>query len=185
MNISEKIDLCVKRYEDVKNIKLVSEDTGIPWQTVYWYLKKAKINVTGNKSLYGSTVDRFAAKGEEYISVILPSAEDQNQIYFQPKIDFFIKGYGLEIKSSKLDMTYNRWAFSLKKQKKVADYFILLAFDIQGEEVIHHFLIPNELVIPTLQTISISKNIDNSKWRDFLINKEELIDFFENNLEPL
>lgn len=180
--MQERIDLCVKQYELTPNIKIVANITGIKWQTVYWYLKKANIEVKGDKSLYGSVQDKFAHKGEGYVQKILPSAINQNLKQFQPKIDFLVKGYGLEVKSSKLDTKSKRWSFSLKKQKKVADFFILLAFDKEGTDVIHHFMIPSEMLISTLQTISISENIENSKWSDFLVSKEEIIEFFEETI---
>jgi len=184
LSMDEKIALCKKEYEELPNIKLVANKTGIKWQTDYWYLKKDGVEVRGDKALYGSTKDRFAHKGEEYIQKILPSAINQNLYSFQPKIDFLIGDKSLEIKSSKLEATkVNRWAFSLKKQKKLADYFILLAFDSEGNDVIHHFMIPNELLTENLQTISISKNVTKSKWSDFLIPKEELIEFFEETFK--
>ena len=178
--MDDKIALCKKEYEELPNIKLVADKTGIKWQTVYWYLKKAGVEVKGDKAIYGSTKDKFAHKGEEYIQKILPSAINQNLYSFQPKVDFVIGYKSFEIKSSKLTTTKNlRWSFSLKKQKKIADYFILLAFDPEGKDVNHHFMIPNELLTDNLQTISISKNINHSKWSDFLIPKEDLTEFFE------
>jgi hypothetical protein len=184
LSMDEKTALCKKKYEELANIKLVADKTGIKWQTVYWYLKKAGVEVKGNKAIYGSTKDKFAHKGEEYIQKILPSAINQNLYSFQPKVDFIIGDKSLEIKSGKLTITKNpRWCFSLKKQKKIADYFILLAFDPEGKDVIHHFMIPNELLIDNLQTISITKNINHSKWSDFLIPKEELTEFFEETFK--
>ena len=44
-------------------------------------------------------------------------------------------------------------------------------------------MIPNELLIDNLQTISITKNINHSKWSDFLIPKEELTEFFEETFK--
>jgi len=43
-------------------------------------------------------------------------------------------------------------------------------------------MIPNELLIKSLQTISICENINNSKWNDFLISKNDLIEFFEKTI---
>ena len=181
-SINDKIELCVLEYSKTPNIKTVADKTGIKWQTVYWYLKKASVEVKGDKSIYGSVKDRFAHNGENYIQKILPSAINQNLFSFQPKIDFKINNKSLEIKSSKFSIKGKKWSFSLKKQKKIADYFIMLAFNSDGSEIIHHFMIPNELLADTLKTISISKNIESSKWKDFLISKNELIEFFENTI---
>lgn len=179
LSINEKINLCSQEYSKTPNIRIVADETGIKWQTVYWYLKKAGVEVKGDKSIYGSIKDKFAHNGEKYIQKILPSAINQNLFCFQPKVDFKIGNKSLEIKSSKFITKDKRWTFSLKKQKKIADYFILLAFDCNGVNVIYHFMIPNELLISSLQTISISENINNSKWKDFLISKDDLIEFFE------
>jgi hypothetical protein len=181
MNFKEKSKTCLESYSRLKNLKLVEKETFIPWQTVYWHLKKAGIQVTGDKALYGSSKDKFAHIGEQFFSRVIPYAENQNLISFQPKIDFIVKGYGVEIKSAKFTSTGNnkRWAFSLKKQNKVADFFILMAFNDAGNEILHYFLIPNELLRKEMQTISVSQNINHTKWKDFLISEKELQEFFE------
>jgi hypothetical protein len=183
LSMNEKINLCVQEYHQTPNIKIVADKTGIKWQTVYWYLKKAGLEVKGDKSIYGSIKDRFAHNGEKYIEKILPSAINQNLFSFQPKVDFKINNKGLEVKSSKFIMKDKRWTFSLKKQRKIADYFILLAFDSEGKEVIYHFMIPNELLINSLKTISIAEYVNKSKWKDFLISKNDLIEFFEKTIQ--
>jgi len=124
LSISEKINLCSQEYSKTPNIKIVADKTGIKWQTVYWYLKKAGMEVKGDKSIYGSIKDKFAHNGEDYIQKILPSAINQNLFSFQPKVDFKIDDKSLEVKSSKFIIKDKRWTFSLKKQKKVADYFV-------------------------------------------------------------
>ena len=58
MNKKEIIDKCIESYSRLKNLKLVGLEVGIPWQTVYVYLKQAGIAVTGDKSRYGSVTDR-------------------------------------------------------------------------------------------------------------------------------
>ena len=62
MNKKEIIDKCIESYSRLKNLKLVGLEVGIPWQTVYVYLKQAGISVTGDKSRYGSATDRVAVK---------------------------------------------------------------------------------------------------------------------------
>lgn len=176
--MQDKIKICVESYNRLQNLKKVSQETHIPWQTVYWYLKKAGIAVISNKALYGSYKDKFACRGEEEFEKIIPYAENQNKYRFQPKIDFIVKGYGIEVKSAKLTISDNnkRWAFSLKKQNKVADFFILFAFD---DLVKHIFLLPKDMLRAEMKTISVPLNLEKSKWRDFLISKEELKDFFD------
>lgn len=181
MNHINKSQICCESYSRLKNLKLVEKETSIPWQTVYWYLKKSGVHVVGDKSIYGSKKDRFACVGEMTFNKIIPYAENQNLLSFQPKIDFLVNGYGIEVKSAKFTNNdkNKRWAFSLKKQRKVADFFILLAFDQEGKEVQYIFLLPNEIVRKELQTISISQNIGSSKWKDFLISEDGLKEFFD------
>lgn len=174
------IDLCIKSYEKEKNIKKVGDITGIKWQTVYWYLKKAGVSVCGDKSRYGSKTDKFAYIGEKYVENLIPNSINQNSIMFQPKIDFIINTYRVDVKSSKLVEKDNRWAFSIKKQMRVSDYFILLAYDTDGNNVIAHFVLPTEMLLKSIQTISIPKNYNHSKWGDFFISKEDLKIFFDN-----
>lgn len=181
MNFEEKSKACLESYSRLKNLKLVEKEISIPWQTVYWHLKKAGVNVVSDKSLYGSTKDKFAHIGEQFFNKLIPYAENQNLISFQPKIDFIVKGYGVEIKSAKFTSSgkNKRWAFSLKRQKKVADFFILMAFNELENEILHYFLIPNELLKKEIQTISVPQDVNRTKWRDFLISREELKDFFD------
>jgi hypothetical protein len=61
--VVSKVDLCVSRYRDLKNCHLVGAELGMPWQTVYWNLKKAGEPVVGDKARYGSETDRLAARG--------------------------------------------------------------------------------------------------------------------------
>ena len=111
ISTNDKIKLCSQEYSKTPNIKIVANKTGIKWQTVYWYLKKAGINVKGDKSTYGSVKDKFAHNGEEYIQKILPSAINQNLFSYQPKIDFIIGNKTLEVKSSKFLIKDRRWNF--------------------------------------------------------------------------
>ncbi len=172
-----KIDICIKKYKELQNLKLVAQETGIPWQTVYWYLKKGGIEVTGNKNVYGTTIERFGYRGEEYFQEIVPNAINQNNIKFQSKIDFVVGNNSIDIKSAKFK--HDRWAFTLIKQIKEADFFVLLAYCSEGKEVQHHFLIPNEMLRKSLKTISIPLKVQKSKWHDFIISKEDIKEFFE------
>ena len=181
MNFEEKSTTSLESYSRLRNLKLVEKETSIPWQTVYWHLKKAGVQVIGDKAIYGSSRDKFAHIGEQFFNKLIPYAENQNLISFQPKIDFVVKGHGVEVKSAKFTSTGNnkRWAFSIKKQNKVADFFVLMAFNEAGTEISYYFLIPNELLRKEMQTISISKNINHTKWKDFLISEKELKEFFD------
>lgn len=181
MNFEQKSNACLESYSRLRNLKLVERETGIPWQTVYWHLKKAGVQVAGDKAIYGSSKDKFAHIGEQLFNKIITYAENQNLISFQPKIDFIVKGYGVEIKSAKSTSSNRskRWSFSIKKQNKAADFFILMAFNEAGNLVLHYFLIPSELLRDNMQTISISENINRTKWRDFLISEKDLKEFFD------
>lgn len=168
-------ELCVMEYGKLKNLKLVSEKLKFPLSTIYWNLKKAGIEVIGDKNIYGSSKDKLACRGEDYIEQLLPNADNQNKKFYQPKVDFIINEISLEIKSARQK---GRWAFSLKKQRKLADFFLLLAFDLQGREIKYHFLIPNKMILSSLETLSIPINFKNSKWGAFLISKKQIKEFF-------
>src|SRR5690606_36275761 len=69
----------------------------------------------------------------------------------------------------------DRWAFSIKKQKSDADFYVMFAFDKEAnlEKI---FLVPGEL-IHSLSSISISAN-GKSKWHAYEVSKEVLHHIF-------
>lgn len=172
----------IESYEKHKHLFTVSEEIGMPWQTVYWRLKRLGIQVTGDKERWGSVKDKFAAKGELlFSSLVLCKNNNDNQ--FQSKVDFIVNGYFVDVKCSKKNksnkkFTSERWMFSLKKQIESADFYVLFAYDANGDELLKTFLIPRDL-ISSIQTISISCNA-KSKWSAFEVEKETLNDFFYN-----
>lgn len=180
MNTQQK---CIAAYERHKNLKLAGQEVGLSWQMVYVHLRKANVPVTGDKSRYGSDTDRLAAKGEAYFQSLVPIAEDQNKKQFQPKFDFLVKGYRVDVKSSTLrkshkDCKVMRWAFCSKKQETEADFFVLLGYE--NHRPAHIWLIPGE-ISRKYATISISTGA-KGKWWDYEVNPADLLDFF-NQLE--
>ena len=169
----------VSLYGEHKNLKVVGKMLDIPWQTVYWHLNKLGVKCIGDKEKYGCEKDRFACKGESYIQNLFgKKAQNMNEKKFQNKFDFIISGLRVDVKSSKLSMKNNRWPFSLKKQRKVADFYILLCYDAEGSNVLHHLLIPNFMVRDSMQTLSVSRNIESCKCNDFSVSPEQLIKAF-------
>jgi len=164
---------CVESYRRIKNLKLVAEEIGIPWQTVYVHLRAVGEPVTGDKSRYGSDKDRLAARAERIFSQYVPEAVNQNDFEFQAKVDFKVGPYAVDIKSSK--WRDNRFCFSLKKQELVADFFVCFAFHDDGR--FHVLAVPGELC-RFMQSISLS-TLTRSRWWDFEIEPEELSDFFK------
>jgi hypothetical protein len=179
MNIKKE---CANSYAELKHLGLTAKAVGIPWQTVYVYLKEMGVAVTGDKSTYGSPRDKLAAKGEEMFSDLVPFSDNSNEKMYQAKIDFDVLGTGVDVKTSKLKKSHHqytsqRWAFSLKKQSILADFFVMFALD-SDENLTHTLLIPAELV-REFQTISVPYSMQ-SKWASFLIEPQELAPFFKS-----
>lgn len=164
---------CIESYARLKNLKLVGIELGIPWQTVYVHLRAAGVPVTGDKSRYGSDTDRLAANAERIFATLVPNAADQNDVQFQAKVDFIVGSYKVDVKASRL--RNGRWAFSLKKQERLADFFVCFAFNDDG--TYRTVVIPGELC-RFIQTISLS-SMTGTKWWDYEIPPTELRVFFE------
>ena len=169
----DKRDACIESYSRLKNLKLVGLELGIPWQTVYVHLRAAGVQVTGDKKRYGSDTDRLAAKAEALFAELVPAAVDQNDMQFQAKVDFVVGDYAVDVKCAR--MRNNRWAFSLKKQELLADFFVCIAYN--EDDSYRLMVIPAE-VCRFLQTISLAAKT-RSKWWDYEIKPEELSEFFD------
>lgn len=184
--MSDIVSQCIDSYSRLKHLKLTADEVGIPWQTVYVHLKKAGIPVVGDKSRYGSVTDRFATKAELRFKESVKFAVDNNESEFQSSVDFSVLGYTVDVKAAALkDSHFNkrkgkydapRWGFCINKQRDTADFFVLYAYDKDGESVEHVFLLPNEIATAKT-TISISASL-KSKWADYKIEESELPDFF-------
>lgn len=168
----EKRQACVEAYSRHRNLKLAGEELGIPWQTVYVHLRAAGVAVTGDKTRYGSDTDRLAAKAESLFSELVPEAEDQNTKQFQAKVDFLVGQYKVDVKASRL--RHGRWAFSLKKQERIADFFVCFAFN--DDDTYALLVIPGE-VCRHMQTISLSQTT-STKWWDYRMEPSHLREFF-------
>lgn len=179
-----KTELCVESYSRLKNLKLVEKETGVKWQTVYVHLKKAGVSVTGDKKRYGSSTDKLAAKFEQKFNDIVKFAVNNNDSKWQSTVDFYVNDISIDVKVSRLQKAGSqpsgkkysaRWAYCISKQKDIADFFVMFAID--DEDVINHiFLIPDEIAV-NQSTISIPQTMD-SKWADFKISENELVEFF-------
>lgn len=168
-------------YEKYKNLKLAALELGMPWQNLYLKLKKLGVPVTGDKAKYGSDKDKLAARAEQLFREIVPFAESQNDIQWQPLFDFLISGHKIDIKASKENkgskkFHATRWAFSVHKQEFCADFIVCFAFSNDKQKI---FLIPGEIVRHYM-TISISTDPrSKSKWLQFEVNEKELKEFFQ------
>jgi len=183
MNTTESIqDRCAESYGRLRHLRMVGDELGIPWQSVYVNLRKAGVAVVGDKSRYGSDKDRLAARGEREFQSLVPFAKNQNEVKFQSKVDFIVEGYGVDVKSSLLRKGHSatktyRWAFSMKKQEMLADFIVCFGFYNDKNDYVT-FLIPGEL-IRKYQTISIGSQ-GKSKWKDYEINPECIKGFFSD-----
>ena len=169
---------CVNAYRQHQNLKVAAQDVGIPWQTVYVHLRNAGEPVTGNKLKYGSESDRLAAKAERIFLGLVPFAEDQNTRQFQSKVDFLVRGFGIDVKASRLKIqgpNSSRWMYSVKKQEAIADFFVCLGFDSEAETLESVLLVPGE--IARMHT-TISHSSRRGKWSDYLVSPADLAPFF-------
>lgn len=175
------VERSVEAYQRHKNLKLAAGELGIPWQTVYVHLRKAGVEVMGDKSRYGSETDRLAAKAEDLFEVLVPGAENQNKVRWQPKVDFVVGSVTADVKASRLNRANKnypsrRWAFSVKKQELLADFFVCAAFDADGDQVIKWLVIPAEIA-RNYQTINLPET--GGKWHDYEVQASEISPFFE------
>jgi hypothetical protein len=171
---------CIESYRQLKNLKLVGAELGIPWQTVYVHLRAAGEPVTGDKARYGSDKDRLAARGERLFLRLVPYARDRNDQKYQDKIDFTVRGHGVDVKTgtprpSNKHSKLRRWAFGIKKQEAIADFFVCVCMDTEGAELRQILLIPGEIARKYM-TISLSES--GGKWSDYAIKPEDLEPFF-------
>ena len=179
------INRSVEAYKRHHNMRLASREIGIPLSTLYVHLKRAGVAVVGDKSKYGTDKDRFACKAEREFERIIPSAENQNKVKFQSKIDFMIGEYSVDVKASRLRSSgcganVLRWAYSVKKQEFCADFFVCFGFDNAGLKLENILLIPGE-VARMYATISVSPR--GGKWLDYQVTEQELHDFFVQMME--
>lgn len=170
-------------YSEHQRLHTVGDILNIPWQTVYWWLKKEGVSVTGNKQKHGGDKDQIALIGEALFAEVCTKAVDQNKLMFQPKFDYLLGELKLDVKTSFLRSQSSRngninlrWSFNCRKQQE-ADY--LICYCLSGETdnpiVENILLIPNEF-IQGMQTISVSPR--KSKWLEFKISVQELTNFF-------
>lgn len=184
-SVNDKTALCIKSYSRLKNLKLVSKEIDMPWQTVYWHLKKANIAVSGDKSRYGAETDKLARQAEIIFRDTVPLAKDMNETEFQSKFDFLIGNSKVDIKASKLKSAgrqkngkiySSKWAFGISKQKKYADYYVLYCMNKDGTDVVHIILLPKEIAnVKTSISIPVTMN---SRWSDYKVSERELVEFF-------
>ncbi len=180
MPTNEEIVLSYRKHE---NLFEVSKALDIPWQTVYWKLKKLGEPVIGNKSRWGSPSDKFASKGEMEFHRLVPFAVDCNKNSFQAKVDFIVNGYSVDIKCSTPKQISSKtsvlsYAFHIKKQIRTADFWVLFGYSDDRSKIMNTYLVPRDM-INKIQTITISIK-GHSKWSAFEVNPDDLCDFFVN-----
>lgn len=181
----DTLEAIKESYDRLKNLKLVEQETGVKWQTVYWHLKREGVEVCGDKARYGSASDRVGLLGEQRFKRCVPFAEDNNHGKWQATVDFSIGSTTIDVKTARLTPAGRqpggksfaaRWSFCVSKQQDVADFFVLYALPEQGDEPEHAFLLPREIATAKA-TISIPTSL-KSKWADYEISEGDLADFF-------
>ena len=169
-------------YQKHMNLKLAASEIGIPWQTLYVYLKREGIAVTGDKLKYGSDRDRLAAMAETKFLELVPHAKPMNAIKWQSKYDFEAGFQKVDVKAAKPHQPNKRypgkcWSFSLKKQSLICDFIVCFCFEDDGK-LAHCILVPSEF-FSGLQTVSVSCS-GYSKWLDYKVDASTLADFFSS-----
>lgn len=182
----ETLETIKESYSRLKNLKLVEQETGVKWQTVYWHLKREGVEVCGDKARYGSASDRVGLIGEQRFQRFVPFAEDNNSGKWQATVDFSIGSATVDAKTARLTpggrqpggKSFSaKWSFCVSKQKDVADFFVLYALPEEGDEPEHVFLMPREIATAKA-TISIPRSL-KSKWADYKVSETDLADFFQ------
>lgn len=168
---------CVESYRQHKHLKAVGAELGIPWQTVYVHLRKVGEPVTGDKARYGSPTDRLATKAETDFQRLVPNAEDQNRRKFQSKVDFIVNGWSVDVKAGRLRGKVPRWAYSIKKQEAIADFFVCFGYCNEGSNLEYCLLVPGEIA-RKYTTMSISPRVRSGKWWAYEVRPDELNKFF-------
>lgn len=181
----ENVELIKSTYSKLKNLKLTAKEINIPWQTVYWWLKKESIEVTGDKKRYGGTSDQIGIIGEALFAASCPFAINRNSEKFQAECDFMVKDVKVDIKTStirsyasrgKPENTCYRQAFN-PNYKHPIDYMVCYCLDGDADDYVvkHILLIPQE-IIDGKSTVSVT--CSKSKYFDFKVTEQELVDFF-------
>lgn len=169
-------------YSKHKNLKLAADEIGMKWQTLYCKLKSQGVSVCGDKLKYGTDRDKLGALGESIFQSIIHFAQNCNSKEFQSKVDFFVNGKKVDVKTS-LPRQLNKrfkalsWSFSFKRQSIIADYIVCFCLD-EDKKIEHILLVPSEF-FHGLKTISVSR-IGTSKWLDYAVDKNDLVEFFSN-----
>lgn len=174
---------CVERYRDLKNLKLVGAEIGIPWQTVYVRLKGAGEPVTGDKARYGSETDKLAARAERWFQAMVPHAVDQNNLGFQAKCDFIVGDAKVDVKVSRGRTSktgVRQWIFSVKKQEMLADWFVCIALCPKADDlaVFAVLLIPGELARHHTSINLSHKGTFRGKWAQYFAAPDALREVF-------
>lgn len=182
----ENIELMKESYARLKNLKLVAKEINIPWQTVYWWLKKVGVEVVGDKSRYGGSSDSVGLVGETLFKKLFPEAIYENDSKFQAKCDFTLHGLRVDIKTSSLREnkvrgggTIDRWGFNCYSDEiNKIDFFVCFCLSRDSTSVDKILLLPSEMV--TTKTGGLSVSPRASKWDDFAVTEKELVEFFNN-----
>ncbi len=174
-------DQIIAAYKKHEQLFAAAKELDMPWQTMYWRLKRAGIEVNGNKARWGSARDKFGARGEMLFKELVPFAEDQNAGAFQSKVDFIVNGFSVDVKCAKRKRSSSRfqskrWAFSLKKQIETADFYVCMAYDEAGDQLQAVYLLPRDL-IGAMHTVSIPCS-GKSKWSNYRVDHQGLSSFF-------
>ena len=174
-----KMSIYSESYSKHKNLKISADELGINWATLYSILKNEGVNVTGDKTRYGSMKDKLGAFGESIFKSIVPNAIYMNETKWQSKFDFKCNDFKIDVKTSSRrkymkNSNSTRWAFSCKNNQSECDF--LVCFCLNDDKSIENILLVPFEIYSGSQTISVSTS--GSKWLEFSVTKDELFMFF-------
>lgn len=181
--MENKTDKYIEIYQQRNLINQVAAETGTPWHETYLHLKKTGAIKLETRMLTGRQTDRMGAFYEFEFRKLVPAAVSQNDICYQSEIDFLVKDFKIEVKSSSL-YTHaggtEHWkfrVFSRRTYTRAADFYVCFG-RLDKEDLNNYaiYLFPVEV----LTTGNITVRPDgNNHWSGFKISPEDLRTFFD------
>lgn len=181
----------IKLYQVLGSAKAVADNLDISILDVYCVLKKYKLSIEERMQMSASNTSILGAKGEALFKKLVPFAVEVNAvIYANPNFDFLIGNSTVDVKASnvlthkaKKTGEFSEWLWKLKRPWHTeygADFYVLFAlFGKEFEDGYDCYVIPSEL-LSGIKGVRIRTHLkDSSPFRDFLIDPEQMVNFFK------
>lgn len=177
-------DKFIRIYKEKGLINQVSVETGTAWHQVYVHLKKAGAISIETRMVAGCETDRMGAYYENEFRKLVPSAVSQNDREYNAEIDFIVKNFKIEVKSSSLYSHAGgtkHWkfrVFSRRTRTRVSDFYVCFG-RLDAEDMGNYavYLFPAEIL--TTGNVTVRPDGKNY-WSQFQIEPTELRPFFDS-----